>query len=74
MTEKEEMEYKMRDEYDLSDARPSPYAARAHANSKLVRIDPDFYELFPTSESANAALRLVVKAGELTTRPQAKAS
>ena len=70
MTEKQELEYEMQEQYDLSNSRPSPYAARARAARNLVQIEPELYAAFPSSEAVNEALRLVVKAASLTRQPQ----
>lgn len=72
MSEKEELEFEMKDEYDFSNGRPNPYAARARSQSNLVSIEPDLFAIFPDSEAVNEALRLVVKARDLTTRPQTR--
>ena len=68
MTEKEELEFEMKDEYDFSKARRNPYAARANAGATLIPIEPDLLAIFPDAEAVNEALRLVVKARDLTTR------
>jgi hypothetical protein len=72
MTEKEELEFEMKDEYDFSKARRNPYAGRANAPSTVVYIEPEMHELFPTSEAVNEALRLVAKAGALITKGTAE--
>jgi hypothetical protein len=61
-------------EIDLTGAKRGHFANRLNRNTVAVAIDPDLYELFPTSESVNAALRLVVRAGELTAKVTTKAS
>jgi hypothetical protein len=48
-------------EYDLSESRPNPYAARYAEGTNLVRLDPDVRKVFPDSESVNRALRALVK-------------
>jgi hypothetical protein len=52
----------MRAEYDFSKARTNPYAERANCGSNLVVIEPDLFEVFPSSDAVNDALRLIVKA------------
>ena len=71
MTIQEEMDYEMRDEYDLSHAIRNPYAARAKARAEaaatgggLVVIEPSLFEKFPSSEAVNEALRSLLKRQE----------
>jgi hypothetical protein len=47
----------IRDEYDFTNSRKNPYAERANAGVKLVVIEPDLYERFPSTEAVNSALR-----------------
>ena len=44
-------------EYDFSNARPNPYAARYAEGTNVVLLDPDVAEDFPDSTSVNEALR-----------------
>jgi hypothetical protein len=39
------------------------YAAKYAAGTNIVRLEPDVFAVFPDSESANAALRMVRRAG-----------
>jgi hypothetical protein len=48
-------------EYDLSDSRPNPYAARYAEGTNMVRLDPDVWRVFPDSAAVNSALRALVK-------------
>lgn len=68
----------MRTEYKLSGGIKNPYAARFAKGTNLVLIDPDLFEVFPSSEAVNRALRLLAKAGaqavKSRTQRQAKAS
>lgn len=70
----------MRDEYDFSKGRPNPYAAGARMGTNLVLIEPDLFELFPSSDAVNDALRLIARASAraIKSKPapakQAKAS
>lgn len=48
-------------EYDLSQSRPNPYAARYAEGTNLVRLDPDVRKVFPDSEAVNRALRALVQ-------------
>ncbi len=47
----------MRPEYDFSKGVRAKYAARFREGSNVVILDPDVAEVFPDSESVNAALR-----------------
>ncbi|MEO6807295.1 MAG: hypothetical protein ABI286_07140 [Edaphobacter sp.] len=55
--------YEMETEYDFSNSVPNPYAARFREGTTQILLDPDVYEVFPDSESVNAALRMVMRAG-----------
>lgn len=48
-------------EYDLSESRPNPYAARYAEGTNLVRLDADVAKVFPDSDSVNRALRALAK-------------
>jgi len=61
----------MRAEYDFSTARRNPYAERANMQTNIVVIEPELYKAFPSAEAVNEALRLVLKAGDLTRQAQA---
>jgi hypothetical protein len=52
-----------RPEYDLSAGVRGKSAAQYADGAKLVRLEPDVHEVFPDSESVNAALRMVMRAG-----------
>ena len=58
-------------EYDFSTARRNPYAERANMQTNVVVIEPELYKAFPSAEAVNEALRLVLKAGDLTRQAQA---
>jgi hypothetical protein len=49
------------EEYDLSQSRPNPYAARYAEGTNVVLLDADVAKVFPDSESVNRALRALVK-------------
>lgn len=63
----------MRKEYDFRDSRPNPYAARLGEKGReelnrrflesegFVRLDDEVAEAFPSAESVNEALRLVIR-------------
>ncbi len=44
-------------EYDFSNARKNPYAARFAKGTNLVLLEPDVAKDFPDSASVNDALR-----------------
>lgn len=46
---------------DLTRSRPNPYAEKMKNGSNLVLIEPDVFEVFPSSEAVNNALRLLMK-------------
>jgi hypothetical protein len=48
-------------EYDISESRPNPYAARSETGTIMVHLDPDVARVFPDSEAVNDALRALVK-------------
>ena len=61
----------MRDEYDLTNDRPNPYAERfQQAAATSVVIEPELFALFPSAEAVNEALRLLVNAGQKARRVQ----
>ena len=63
----------LRKEYDLSRLKGGvrgKYYGRAIAGTNLVLIEPDLARLFPTSESVNRALRLLVDTARVATRPE----
>jgi hypothetical protein len=62
------------DEVDFTGGVRGYFATRLKRETVAVVIEPELHELFPTSEAVNAALRLVVQAGELTAKTHAKAS
>jgi hypothetical protein len=53
----------MRPEYDFSGGVRGKYAAKYAAGTNIVRLEPDVAAVFPDSESVNAALRMVMRAG-----------
>lgn len=60
--------YELQDEYDLSKLPVMPkgrYAPERRTGSNLVVIDADLVQAFPTDESVNAALRLVLQIAEI---------
>lgn len=74
----------MRKEYDLAKGRPNPYAKRLGAlgrrklierfleSERLVKLDEEVAEAFPSGEAVNDALRLVLKLRDIAPRPPRK--
>ena len=64
-TQQAESEDELRPEYDLTlllkEAVRGKYAERYRQGTNLVLLDPDVAEAFPTPESVNNALRLVIQ-------------
>lgn len=54
-------EDEMRAEYDFSNAKPNPYAARFMGDVRIVVLDPDVASSFPDAASVNDALRALVR-------------
>jgi hypothetical protein len=52
----------MRDEYELANLRPNPYAKKYAEGVNVVVIEPDLFEIFPDSASVNSALRALLSA------------
>jgi hypothetical protein len=52
---------KRRDEYDCSGAVRGKYADRFMKGTRLVLLDPDVSEAFPTAEEVNETLRSVLR-------------
>ena len=61
----------LRPEYDLStlgEGVRGKYFERASSGTNIVRLDPDLAAAFPTSESVNTALRMLVDIAEAASR------
>jgi len=59
----------LRPEYDLAALGPGvrgKYLDRASTGTNIIRLDPDVATAFPTSESVNTALRMLVDIAEAT--------
>lgn len=57
-------DYELRDEYDLPKMTILPrgrYAPERRAGKNVVLLAPDVIEAFPSDESVNEALRLVIQ-------------
>ena len=61
----------MLDDYDFSQGVRGKYVQRFAQGSNIVVLSPDVAEIFPDSESVNAALRLLV---EIASRSTGKVS
>ncbi len=63
----------LRPEYDIGELVKSgqrgKYAKRYHAGSNVVLLDADVRKAFPTSETVNDALRLVIELRKVGNRP-----
>lgn len=71
MENNQELEDELRPEYDLAKIKGGirgKYVDRYQAGTNLVILDPDVAQAFPTSESVNQALRLLM---EIAQRQQA---
>ena len=68
-TNNAELKDELRPEYDLKTLLKGgvrgKYAARYKAGTNIVRLAPDVAKAFPTEESVNQALRLVIALGQL---------
>ena len=65
------LEDELREEYDetlLKNGVRGKYVQRLAAGSNIVRLAPDVAAAFPTEESVNEALRLLLKVAESTGR------
>ena len=65
------LEDELREEYDetlLKNGVRGKYVQRLAAGSNIVRLAPDVAAAFPTEESVNEALRLLLKVAKSTGR------
>jgi hypothetical protein len=65
------MNDELRPEYDLAkllkDGKRGKYAERYRSGTNLVLLDPDVAQAFPSEQSVNEALRLVIQMAKLPT-------
>jgi hypothetical protein len=64
MENNHELEDELRPEYDFSKMKGGvrgKYVERYQAGTNLVLLDPDVAQAFPTSDSVNDALRLLMQ-------------
>jgi hypothetical protein len=69
-------DYELREEYDLSQLPIMPrgrYAPERRAGKNLVVLAPDIAPAFPSDESVNAALRLVLAMAKIPQSQEAVA-
>ena len=63
----------LRPEYDLAALLPrgtqGKYAERYRQGTNLICLDPELAKAFPTEESVNSALRLVLELTKIPTEP-----
>ncbi|MFH1008643.1 MAG: hypothetical protein V1800_14275 [Candidatus Latescibacterota bacterium] len=67
-TKRDYDDYELRDEYDLSQlaiVAKGRYASERRASKNLVLLEPDVARAFPSDDSVNAALRLVMQIAEV---------
>jgi hypothetical protein len=72
--QKTNAEDEVRAEYDLTtllkESTRGKYLAQYEAGTNLVLLDPDVAAAFPTAESVNAALRLVMQLAAIPAAPK----
>lgn len=51
----------MAEEYDFSKGERGKYAQRYREGTNIIVLSPDVAEVFPTSESVNEALRMLIR-------------
>jgi len=67
-TKRDYNDYDLHEEYDLSQLpimAKGRYAPERRASKNLVLLEPDVAQTFPSDESVNAALRLVIRIAEV---------
>ena len=73
-----EMSDELRPEYDLrallKHSVRGKYAAKYRAGTNLVLLDPDIAKAFPTEQSVNQALRLVLELNQVAQQRKRKPS
>ncbi|MBA2706098.1 MAG: hypothetical protein H0U60_19870 [Blastocatellia bacterium] len=61
MSEEENKEVEMLDEYDFSQAVIGKYAKQYAEDTNIVVLDPDVAKVFPDSAAVNQALRQIIE-------------
>ena len=70
-------DYELRDEYDLSKMTIVPkgrYAPHRRVGKNVVLLAPDVMQAFPSDESVNDALRLVMQIAQIPSKRKVKAT
>lgn len=70
---KKQDDYELREEYDLSKMTVLPkgrFDPKARIGKNVVILDPDVAKAFPNDEIVNEALRLLLKASQLSQHTQ----
>ncbi len=62
MTEKEEMDFEPREEYDFSKGVRGHFVGRLSRASVAVVLEPEVAKVFPNSDAVNEVLRAVLEA------------
>lgn len=65
---KQNEDYELREDYDLSQLPIMPkgrYAPERRLGKNVVVLEPDLAQAFPSDESVNQALRLILKATKI---------
>lgn len=68
-------DYELRDEYDLAKMTIVPkgrYAPHRRAGKNIVLLEPDIARAFPTDETVNEALRLVIEIARVPEKRKTK--
>ncbi len=66
----------MRDEYtiDYAKARPNRFATHMQPGGRLIVLEPDVAQAFPTNEAVNTLLRAIMRALPAPTTPESTAA
>ena len=73
-TKRDYNDYELHEEYDLSQLPIMPkgrYAPERRASKNLVLLEPDVAQAFPSDESVNTALRLVMRIADVPQKQEA---
>ncbi len=71
---KKQDDYELREEYDLSKMTIMPkgrFDPKRRIGNNVVVLEPDVAKAFPNDEAVNEALRLLLKASQLSKRAPA---
>jgi hypothetical protein len=70
-------DYELRDEYDLSQMTVLPkgrYDPKRRVGKNIIVLAPDLVQSFPSDESVNEALRLVLRLSKIPQRKRRRTS